>query len=141
MPRTARCLCNAVELEVDTDAGLLINCHCRSCRRAHGAAFVTTTPVRDEAVRVVRGEDAIGRHVGRFFCAHCASRLFNRSDDHPGVTMIVVSCLDEEPTGAPAMHLNLESAAPWYEILDDAPRYDGFAPGMQPKRRDGDEDA
>ncbi len=136
MPRTARCLCNAVELEAETDASLLINCHCRFCRRAHGAAFVTTTPVPDAAFRIVRGEDAIARHVGRFFCRHCATRLFNRSEDHPGVTMLVVSCLDEEPTEAPAIHLNLESKAPWYEILDDQPRFDGFAPGMEPPKRE-----
>lgn len=137
MRRTARCLCDAVELEAETDASLLICCHCRSCRRAHGAAFVTTTPVRDDALRVVRGEDAIARHVGRFFCRHCGARLFNRSEDHPGVTMLVVTCLDDEPTGRPAMHLNLESKAPWYDVLDDAPRFEGFAPGMEPRRRDG----
>jgi len=135
MPRTARCLCDAVEIEADTEAGLLISCHCRHCRRAHGAAFVTTTPVPDARFRIVRGEDAIGRHGGRFFCRRCATRLFNRSEDHPGVTMLVVASLDEEPTAAPSMHLNVESKAPWYEIRDDAPRFDGFAPGMEPAAR------
>ena len=136
MPRTARCLCDTVEIEVETDASLLINCHCRFCRHAHGAAFVTTTPVRDDAFRIVRGEEAVARHVGRFFCRHCATRLFNRSEAHPGVTMLVVASLDEEPIAKPAMHLNLESKAPWLEILDDAPRFDGFAPGMEPAASD-----
>ena len=139
MMRSAQCLCGEVQLEVETDASLLINCHCRSCRHAHGAAFVTTTPVRDEGFRIVRGEPSIGRHVGRFFCRTCGTRLFNRSEDHPGITMLVVTALDEEPTARPAMHLNLESSAPWYEILDDRPRFEGFAPGMQAppeKRRD-----
>lgn len=134
MPRTARCLCGDVELEVETDATLLINCHCRACRRAHGAAFVTTTPVPDSGVRIVRGDDAITRHVGRFFCGRCGTRLFNRADSHPGVTMLVVTALDDEPQIGPAMHLNLESKAPWYEILDDLPRFDAFAPGMMPER-------
>lgn len=134
MKRSARCLCGGIELEVEADARLLINCHCRSCRRAHGAAFVTTTPVRDASLRVVRGEALLARHGGRFFCRECGARLFNRSDEHPGLTMLVVTSLDEEPTTRPAMHLNLESSAPWYEILDDRPRFEAFAPGMQGKR-------
>jgi len=134
MPRSARCLCDAVEIEIDANPSLLINCHCRSCRHAHGAAFVTTTPIGDDAFSIVRGEDALTRHVGRFFCRHCGTRLFNRSDDHPGVTMLIVAALDDEPTAQPSMHLNLESKAPWYEILDDRPRFDAFAPGMEPQR-------
>ena len=130
MIRRGQCLCGAVEIEAETEASLLINCHCQFCRRAHGAAFVTTTPVQDDRFRVVHGDSAIKRHVGRFFCGTCGSRLFNRSEDHPGITMLVVTCLDPEPAGSPAMHLNLESSAPWYEILDDKPRFQGFAPGM-----------
>jgi hypothetical protein len=49
--------------------------------------------------------------------------------------MLVVASLDDEPHERPAMHLNLESKAPWYEILDAAPRYEGFAPGMEPRTR------
>jgi hypothetical protein len=29
----------------------------------------------------------------------------------------------------PVMHINVESKAPWCEILDDLPRYDGIPPG------------
>lgn len=134
MSRSARCLCDAIEIEVETDARLLINCHCHFCRHAHGAAFVTTTPVPDAGFRIVRGEAHVARHVGRFFCRDCGTRLFNRSDSFPGVTMLVVACLDEEPTAAPSMHLNLESKAPWYDILDAAPRFDAFAPGTDPNR-------
>jgi hypothetical protein len=44
-----------------------------------------------------------------------------------------VTSLDEEPTIAPAMHFNLESKAPWYELLDDAPRFDAFPPSVSAK--------
>lgn len=132
MKRSARCLCDAVEIEVDTEASMLINCHCRSCRRAHGAAFVTTTPVPDADFDIVRGEGVVTRHVGRSFCSRCGSRLFNRSEEHPGVTMLIVACLDEEPTAQPLLHINVESKAPWHEILDDRPQHAGFAPGMEP---------
>lgn len=42
--------------------------------------------------------------------------------------MLVVASLDNEPQGGPAMHLNVESKAPWYEILDDLPQYQGLPP-------------
>jgi hypothetical protein len=51
--------------------------------------------------------------------------------------MLVASALEDEPTRPPAMHLNLESKAPWHETLDAAPRFDGLAPGMEPRDGDG----
>ena len=44
---------------------------------------------------------------------------------------LIVTTLDIEPSLAPSAHLNLESKAPWYEILDEAPRFDGFPPNIE----------
>ncbi len=41
-----QCACGAVQYEVDSPLGPLVNCHCRSCRRAHGAAFATSALVQ-----------------------------------------------------------------------------------------------
>ncbi len=40
--------------------------------------------------------------------------------------MLLIASLDEEPTSKPVMHINVESKAPWYEILDDLPQFPGF---------------
>jgi hypothetical protein len=40
--------------------------------------------------------------------------------------MLVVASLNHEPQGVPVMHINVESKAPWYAILDDAPQYQGL---------------
>ena len=42
-----------------------------------------------------------------------------------------MASLDPEPEVQPAFHCNLESKAPWYEILDDRPRFERFPPGIQ----------
>lgn len=133
--RTGGCLCGAVRYELDAEPGPLIHCHCRFCRRAHGAAFVTTTLVASDRLRVVSGGAAIRRHVDRHFCGICATRLYNRVADHPAATMLVVSSLDVEPTRAPALHVNLESKAPWYTILDEAPCFDALPPGVEASLR------
>ena len=130
MPLTGRCLCGAVRYELDAEVRAIVNCHCRFCRRAHGAAFVTTTPIPSDALRIVSGEPELARYEGRFFCRTCATRLFNRADAIPDTTVIIVASLDDEPQFAPVAHFNLESKAPWFEIRDDAPRFDSFPPGV-----------
>ena len=40
----------------------------------------------------------------------------------------MVASLDVEPEEGPVMHINVESKAPWYEILDDLPQYEGLPP-------------
>jgi hypothetical protein len=127
------CLCGAVRYELDAEPTVLSNCHCQFCRRAHGAAFATTALVPTSALRIVAGEASIQRHQGRFFCRTCGSRLFNRSDSHPQATSLVVTSLarEHEPSLRPAAHLNVESKAPWYEILDAAPQFPGFPPAVE----------
>ncbi len=131
MERTGGCLCGAVRYELDHEIGPLFNCHCRFCRRAHGAAFVTSTAVPTRALRFTSGEEDLARHGGRWFCRRCATRLFNRLDTRPELTVLIVTSLDEEPSSAPVVHANCESKAPWYEILGDTPRFDDFPPAAK----------
>jgi hypothetical protein len=130
MTQTGGCLCGAVRYELDGETGPLVDCHCRFCRRAHGAAFVTSMLVATDRIRFVSGEDAIRHHSQRFFCGVCATRLFNRVPAHPAATMLIVASLDDPPSTPSALHVNLESKAPWYEILDSAPRFDALPPDV-----------
>ena len=130
MPHSGRCLCGAVRYELTGEIGALVNCHCQYCRRAHGAAFATTTLVATRDLRFCEGEQEIARHEGRYFCRRCGTRLFNRSDAHPAATALVVCRLDENLTRAPVAHLNVESKAAWYCISDAAPQHAGFPPGI-----------
>ena len=91
MPLTGRCLCGVVRYELDAEVRAIVNCHCQYCRRAHGAAFVTTAPVPSDALRIVAGEQQVTRYEGRFFCGACATRLFNRADAIPETTVLIVA--------------------------------------------------
>jgi hypothetical protein len=131
--RTGRCYCGTVQYALDGELGPLVNCHCRSCRRAHGAAFVTVSAVASAGFRITSGADAVRAYRTaegfRYFCERCGGRLFNRPQSTDVIVVLVVATLDDEPTGAPSLHVNVGSKAPWYDILDDRPRYDTFPPG------------
>lgn len=132
---TGHCLCGAVRYTLDWTIELLTNCHCQFCRRAHGAAFVTTTLVPTEKMQV-EGEEHVTKHQGRHFCRECGTRLWNRADMLPGATVLMVASLDPELDGQPALHFNVESKAPWYEILDDRPQHASFPPAIEAMRSD-----
>ena len=129
---SGRCYCGAVQYRLDGALGPLVNCHCRYCRRAHGAAFATAAVVRSAELRITSGEAQVReyptREGSRYFCARCAGRLFNRPASNPEITMLLVTTLDDEPEQKPVMHVNVESKAPWYEILDRLPQFEGLPP-------------
>jgi len=136
MARTGRCSCGAIQYELAGEVGPLVNCHCRFCRRAHGAAFVTVTWVRRADLRLTAGGDSLREFatpgVGvRVFCERCGTRLYNCAASNPDFAALVVASLDEEPQRGPAVHVNVESKAPWYEIRDDLPQFRGLPPGAE----------
>jgi len=136
MGATGSCLCGGVRYELAGEVGPLVNCHCRFCRRAHGAAFVTITWVRRDDLRFTAGAESVKEFrtegVGvRAFCENCGSRLYNQAQSNAGFVALVVGTLDADPELAPILHVNVESKARWYEILDGCPQFDGLPPGAE----------
>ncbi len=132
--RTGGCYCGAVRYELRGEPGPLVNCHCRDCRRVHGAAFAAGSLIRKADLRFTSGEEAVQEYETqngfRYFCERCGGRLFNRARSAPEFVVLLVASLDDEPTDEPVMHINVESRAPWYEILDDRPQHQAMPPGI-----------
>jgi len=142
--RSGRCLCGRVRYELAGELGPLVNCHCQFCRRAHGAAFVTVTWVRRADLRFTAGADLLreyrSENVGvRTFCAHCGTRFYNQAHSTPDFVALIVGSLDADPTTPPALHVNVESKAAWYEILDGRPQFDAL-PEAATRALDANED-
>jgi hypothetical protein len=134
--RNGRCLCGAVRFTLEGELPPLINCHCQYCRRAHGAAFATLAWIPSAALRVVQGADAVRDYrtagVGsRAFCGRCGTRLWNRAESMPAFLSLAIASLEEQPERGPVMHINVESKARWYEILDGLPQHTGPPPGVK----------
>src|SRR5262249_45049341 len=101
MTRTGRCYCGVVQYELDGELGPLVNCHCRYCRRAHGAAFATLCPVQSAYFRFTSGEEIVREYRNpegtRHFCGRCGGRLFNRPLSTDKLLALVIATLDTEP--------------------------------------------
>jgi len=96
------------------------------CRKAHGAAFATYAPVRREDFAWLQGASLVRAYpsspgVTRTFCERCGSTLqFIKSDD-PECIELALGILDDDPEVRPALHIWVDSKAPWDAITDRLP--------------------
>ena len=118
------CLCRSITYEIDSDLKAVVNCHCRYCRKAHGAAFTTLLFMPFSNLRVIAGAERIARfpvpglNADRCFCDRCGTRLYNHAPAS-GMVSVVVATLDSDEPVRPRAHINTESKCPWWAIGDD----------------------
>lgn len=131
------CLCGNVEFNFEPLPGLLGNCHCKACRKSHGAPFTTWLIALPSSFNLVKGSDYLSEYnytppVGRVFCKECGSRLwdYEKTDDgdlkKTGLLSVAASAVDSEIPYPIGCHFNVESKASWYEITDDLPQFTGW---------------
>lgn len=127
------CLCGAVAYEITAPLGEMHHCHCSRCRKHHGAAFSTYAEVPRSGFRFTRGEDRVrsfqsSEQVARTFCGDCGSNLQFLLDFLPDRAWIAAGSFDDDPEHKPDAHIFATSKAPWHDITDDLPQYEGYAP-------------
>jgi hypothetical protein len=127
------CLCGTVAYEITTPLEEMHHCHCSRCRKHHGAAFSTYAQLARTGFRFVRGEDRVrsyrsSQHVARTFCDNCGSNLQFLFDGLPDLVWVAAGSFDDDPQRKPDAHIFATSKAPWHEITDDLPRYEGYVP-------------
>ena len=132
------CLCGEVAFEVEGPFDRFLNCHCSRCRKAHGSAFSANAVVPAAALAVVQGADALREYAPsperrKCFCGQCGSQLFIRRLAAPGITVVTLGSLDDDPSiRAPERHVFVDSKAPWHVLADTLPRYRVY-PGFEPE--------
>jgi len=127
---TGGCLCGSVRYDVRGSFLRANYCHCSRCRRHTGSAFSTQGRVKRDQLRLLQGQELVKtfRPEGgavKAFCRECGSSLFGGNwPDGPEVA-IRFGTLDGDPGIRPQFHIFVGSKAPWHEILDSLPRYEG----------------
>lgn len=121
-----RCHCGRVRFVADFPSRFVAHCHCESCRRAHGAAFVTWVGFRTPQVRVVEGADSLAAHESspgtrRSFCRHCGTKLFFESERWAGETHITLAAFDDPVDRAPTGHAFYAEHVAWLPPLAQEP--------------------
>ena len=121
------CLCGAVAYEAEALSGPMVHCHCRTCQKAHSAAFATTARVKRDAFRWVKGDGALAAYEStpgklRHFCPHCGSHL---AAEWVGAQEVIlrIGCVEEGVNAQPVAHIWVSHTAPWDTTGDDLPRH------------------
>lgn len=121
-----RCHCGAVRFVAQFPSRFNAHCHCASCRRAHGAAFVTWVGFPSGQVQVTQGAELLATHESspqtfRRFCSACGTKLFFEAAKWPGETHVVLAAFDEPVDRPPTVHAFYAEHASWLPPLADPP--------------------
>lgn len=123
------CLCGKIQYQVDQIEPQMAHCHCRMCRKFHGAAFSTFAEARVENFHWLQGEQHLKTYhapngTERQFCRHCGSSLiFKPANDKGELVEFSLATLDSEITLKPDAHIFTDNAVSWLEINDPLPKY------------------
>ncbi|WP_353981905.1 GFA family protein [Salinicola endophyticus] len=129
------CLCGKITYRIDIYPDKVFNCHCRFCRKAHGADYATMAMADAASLTLNDESGCLREHQGaaggyRAFCADCGTRLMNYSPDRQRFFLIALSTVDTPLEVKPAAHINLESKAPWCEPAAGIPQFPAFPEGV-----------
>lgn len=124
------CECGLVSFEADCKISDFSHCHCSQCRRLHGAAYVTFAEVETGKFRYVTGKDKISIYKSspgctHEFCMNCGSNILVATKSYPGFLYLSMGVVTGNPDHPAAYHEFVGSKAPWHEITDDAPQFEG----------------
>ncbi len=126
------CLCTLVLWEIEAPLDVITNCHCRRCRKARSAAHASNSFCAPDRFRWTQGAEAVVHYrvpeAERFaaaFCRVCGSKVPRVSEAR---VTIPAGSLDGDPLARPGRHIFVAFKAPWFEITDDLPRFEGYPP-------------
>ena len=126
------CLCGKIEYEVSQLDSPIGHCSCRTCRKAHSAAFNSSAVVAREHFKWLKGAEALKASESspgkkRYFCGNCGSQLVAQ---RAGVEVFVlrVATLDDDPRQVPTSHIWSSHKVPWLEFGAPIPEFPEWAP-------------
>jgi hypothetical protein len=129
-----RCLCGALNYELDGPFSAMTHCHCSMCRKHHGTGFATFVLGPIAGFRWISGEDRCVRyqssvHGMRSFCSVCGSAGPTTMPEF-GIAAVPAAAFEGELGIKPQSHIFVGSKAPWDAITDGLPTSDAYPPGF-----------
>lgn len=125
------CLCGSIRYEVEILPEKIFNCHCKFCRKAHGADYATVAVVKYSSFKLFDEKGFLKEHQNgaggfRAFCSECGTRLMNYAPDKNMFFAVMLSTIDSPINFKPVAHANTESKASWCEPYPGIPQFSGF---------------
>ena len=130
----AQCLCGDVAFEVAPPLQFVHDCHCRRCQKSHGTASATVAAVPLADLHWLRGREGLARYATspdseRVFCRRCGSALPSGLP-FEDLTFVPIGALEGDFEAVSDGHLFAASKAPWHDLDDGLPAFEGFPPGI-----------
>jgi hypothetical protein len=126
------CACGAVRYRLSSEPLFVHCCHCRSCQRQTGSAFVINLLVeadrvaligdQPEPVEVPRDDGSVQRI---FRCTHCQIAVFSEYG-RPGLWFVRGGTLDDPAGIRPDVHIYTRSKVEWLELPEDVPAFAAY---------------
>ena len=125
------CACGAVRYRLSTEPLFIHCCHCLSCQRQTGSAFVINLLIERDRVEVT-GETVtvdVARDSGGtqkiYRCPSCMTAVFSEYT-YPEIWFVRGGTLDEPRGVEPDVHIFTRSKVPWVTLPADVPAVDVF---------------
>lgn len=128
---TGGCACGAVRYECRSAPRSMVNCHCRDCQRATGAACTPGVIIAAGALEVTGAAQTYtssspnGQWVTRAFCVACGSPLWSQNEASADVIAIKAASLDDPSWFAPRIDMWVSVAQPWAAMDPALPKHPG----------------
>jgi hypothetical protein len=123
-----KCLCGAIEFELDGDLPNLYQCHCSLCRKVTGSSANAAFRIAADQFEWISGSGQIREFVTEsgfksHFCATCGSPVPNLTSNDSAY-WIPVGLLEETSELELVAHLYVASRASWDVIADAGEQFD-----------------
>lgn len=130
---TGGCLCGRVRYRLAAAPREVYLCHCGQCQKAQGGAFAASVPVAAASFELSAGAEYLKAYrsspaKARYFCAECGSPLYSQTDGK-NVLRLRAGSLDPPVELTIKAHIYTAGRAPWDEIHDSHPQFEGQEPG------------
>ena len=122
------CLCKEVTFSINEQLGPISHCHCKTCQKAHAAAFATVARVQSKGFKINTGNGMLTTYQSspnkrRYFCSKCGSQIYSHMDGQEEY-VVRLGTFDNDTGQKPTRHIFVSEKAPWYNINDNLTQFD-----------------
>jgi len=130
--REGGCACGAVRYRLASEPLFVHCCHCLSCQRQTGSAFVVNVLIEADRVEVQGSapepvdaprDDGSVQRIHR--CPTCRVAVFSEYG-RPEILFVRGGTLDRPASVAPDVHIYTRSKVPWVALPDDVPAFEAY---------------
>lgn len=129
VPHQGGCACGEVRYRLASEPLFTHCCHCLSCQRQTGSAFVINLLIEADRVELLAGDPQpvdVPRDDGStqriFRCPTCQVAVFSQYG-RPEVRFVRGGTLDQPSSVEPDAHIFTRSKLPWITLPDSAPAF------------------